>query len=131
MATRSASAFTVDKSAVISTVPSARATSNAMALSFPLLQLIHALAARLHEPSLVRYGPARRLRRTRQALAGSRKPGCERQRRHKAPRGLRQAQIDQVVPFQDSIKTSVGTAPPRPEYSPTALHARAETQDTP
>src|ERR1039458_328667 len=44
IATRFASAFTVDKRAVTSTMPPERATSSAIALSFLLLQLIQALA---------------------------------------------------------------------------------------
>jgi len=40
-------------------------------------------------------------------------------------------QIDQPVPFQDSIRASVGPWPWLLAYSPTALHALAETQDTP
>ena len=131
MATRSASAFTVDKSAVISTVPSARATSSAMALSFPAAPAHPCLGTRLHEPSLVRYGPMRRLRRPRQAPADRRDPAAGGGDAAWGHAGHRQAQIDQAVPFQDSIRTSVGPAPSFPEYSPTALHARAETQDTP
>ena len=102
-----------------------------MALSFPLLQLIHAFARVCMSPSLVRYGPMRRLRRPRQAPADRRDPAAGGGDAAWGHAGHRQAQIDQAVPFQDSIRTSVGPAPSFPEYSPTALHARAETQDTP